>query len=118
MGLDAGREGESAGTARCCDDCVEGLRDQNEDFRTSGVEGELLPLGVQGEVEARFAVVNDCITETPLARSGCSMVGEGSFGRNECVLLVFRNTFSVLLFGKDANATELIREGGIMGVLW
>lgn len=106
VGFNTGSEGDSAGTARRCEDDAENVRDQNEDFRTRGVEGEF-PLVMQGEVGARFAVVNICVSETPLARC-CSGLDEGCCGRNENVLLVFRRTFSVLLFGKDVNATELI----------
>lgn len=105
-GFNAGSEGVSAGTVRCCGDGVANLRLQNEDFRTRGVEGEA-PSVVQGEVEARLAVVNICVIETPLARC-CSGLDGSCFGRNECVLLVFRRTFSALLFGEEANATEFI----------
>lgn len=115
VGFTVGSEGDSAGTARCCGDDGENLRDQNEDFRTRGVEE--FPL-VKGEVEARFAVVNICVTETPLVRC-LSKLDEGFSGRNESVLLLFRRTLPVLRFGKDVNATEFICEGGeIMGVLW
>lgn len=106
MGFNAGSEGDSAGTARRCEDDAENLRDQNEGFRTRGVEGGI-PLVVQGEAGARFAVVNTCVIETPLARC-CSGLDEVCCGRNEYVLLVFRRTFSVLPFGRDVNATELI----------
>lgn len=106
VGLTAGSEGDSAGTVGCCGDDVEILRDQNEGFRTRGVEGELPPVA-QCEVEARFAVGNICVTEIPLVRC-CSSFDEGFSGRNECVLLLFRRTLSMLLFGKDVNATELI----------
>jgi len=90
---------------RGCDDDAEPLRDQNEVFRTSGMEGEF-PLVAEGEVEARFAVVNLCVIETP--RTRCCSSGEDCCGRSICVLLVFRRAFSVLLFGKDVKATELI----------
>lgn len=103
VGFNAGSEGDSAGTVRRCEDDAEHLRDQNEAFRASMEE---FPLVAEGEVEARFAVVNICVIETP--RTRCCSSGEGCCGRNICVLLVFRRAFSALLFGKDVKATELV----------
>lgn len=103
LGFNTGSEGDTGGTVRCCGDDVENLRDQNDDFRTRGVEGEF---SLAGEVEARFGVVNICVIETPLVR--CCSFDKGCSGRNEYVLLLFRRAFSALLFGKDVNATEFV----------
>lgn len=102
-GLNAGIEGDSGGTVRCCGDDVENLRNQNEDFRARGVEGAF-PLLV--DVGARFVFINICVIETPLVR--CCSFDDDRSGRNECVLLLFRRTFSVLPLGKDVSATEFV----------